>query len=69
MEKAYDLRARSSMDRASASEAGNVGSTPAERKYKNLTLCEVFIFMLGASKLLCLRREAKAGAMFLFERT
>ena len=26
-----DLRARSSMDRASASEAGNVGSTPAER--------------------------------------
>ncbi len=25
-------RARSSMDRASASEAGNVGSTPAERK-------------------------------------
>ena len=25
------MRARSSMDRASASEAGNVGSTPAER--------------------------------------
>ena len=23
------------MDRASASEAGNVGSTPAERKFKN----------------------------------
>lgn len=28
-----DLRAHSSMDRASASEAGNVGSTPAERKF------------------------------------
>ena len=30
------------MDRASASEAGNVGSTPAERKFENPALCGVF---------------------------
>ena len=30
------------MDRASASEAGNVGSTPAERKFKNPAWCGVF---------------------------
>ena len=112
------------MDRASASEAGNVGSTPAERKLKSPALCgvfylsrehtpcgvcvreskgaalyefcrrqrrvprarpagkfrqefyrkattaeqrKVFKFMLGVSKLLCLRRKSKAGALCEFE--
>ena len=31
------------MDRASASEAGNVGSTPAERKFKSLAFAGLFI--------------------------
>ena len=31
------------MDRASASEAGNVGSTPAGRKLKNLAFARLFI--------------------------
>ena len=44
------------MDRASASEAGNVGSTPAERKNKN-TRESVFFYAQGAGKLLCPRRE------------
>lgn len=57
------FRARSSMDRASASEAGNVGSTPAGRIYK------VSYFARRADKLLCLRREAKVTVMFLFEAT
>lgn len=30
------------MDRASASEAGNVGSTPAGRKLKKPRFCEAF---------------------------
>lgn len=55
------------MDRASASEAGNVGSTPAGRKFKTPP-CVGFLFETGAGKLLCPRREEKAGAMFLFER-
>ena len=55
------------MDRASASEAGNMGSTPVGRKLKNSAQAEFFKFMHEVSKLLCLRRETKAGAMFLFE--
>ena len=55
------------MDRASASEAGNMGSTPVGRKFKNSAQAEFFKFMHEVSKLLCLRRETKAGAMFLFE--
>ena len=57
------------MDRASASEAGNVGSTPAERKYiKSPALQRGFYILLGAHQLLGVRRESKAGAMFLFAR-
>lgn len=55
------------MDRASASEAGNVGSTPAGRKFKKPRYYGAFLLRPGAGKLLCLRREAKTGAMFLFE--
>ena len=44
------------MDRASASEAGNVGSTPAGRKFKT-PLGAGFLFGAGAGKLLCPRRE------------
>ncbi len=55
------------MDRASASEAGNVGSTPAERKFNSPALCGAIKFMLGAGQLLGPRRESKAGALCEFE--
>ena len=56
------------MDRASASEAGNMGSTPVGRKFENRALAWFYKFKTEAHQLLGVRREAKAAAMFLFER-
>lgn len=56
------------MDRASASEAGNMGSTPVGRRFIKPRIAVVFKCKTEAGKLLCLRREEKAGALFLFER-
>lgn len=53
------------MDRASASEAGNVGSTPAERILKIPVINGVFCLVRGTGKLLCLCWEEKTRAMFL----
>ncbi len=55
------------MDRASASEAGNVGSTPAERKFKTPAWCGVFNFMREHTPCGVCVREAKAGALCEFE--
>ena len=56
------------MDRASASEAGNMGSTPVGRKFENHALAWFYKFKTEAHQLLGVRREGKAAAMFLFER-
>ena len=52
------------MDRASASEAGNVGSTPAERKFENPALCGVF--NLGRSRQTALPASGVEGRSDVF---